>query len=254
MAILRQGLAVYRILLVASGQVSWQQSNLRFQVTLNSVAGSSLLLLLVASCVFLMPPARSAAQDEHRSNGKDGPVPDAKVAEVIKILDSIPGWPMIAFDRNEESLNRANADAQKIEASMEKIAQFDSSVIRVAISQYEADFDKSRRPETDSERLLFLNRFLFKIPETVRRDSPHFSHIGGGGWIPMPPRRLITGIAPSDVRFARWPWLEEKDGTYRFEVHLFGLKYNGPPYPALEIFDYCEKEFGRREIVRKTTE
>jgi len=93
--------------------------------------------------------------------------------------------------------------------------------------------------------LLIVNRFVFVVPPTVRRDSPHFRTFGGQ-WVGMP----ITGDprhpADSDEMDMRWPWSVDKAGQWTLTGTLEG--FVGAPYDPFEAFDYFRTHFQPRAM------
>jgi hypothetical protein len=204
----------------------------------------TLLVFVLIVCV-----VRGGESVEYKENDtktspeqQDTEVVSPEVEEIVRLLEDMPRWPLFPLpDQPEARIARDAAirDAMRIQLACQKIAQYDLDTIRTAISTYDArtPFWKSR------EKLLFLNKFLFDLPETVRCDSEHFPHFVTG-WSGMP----ITGARHNRVAHVRWPWKEGPDGQW-YLIPVHGYTYMGSPYRALEMFDYFRKKFGRRKPV-----
>jgi len=175
------------------------------------------------------------------------------VDKIGGLLRSLPDWPCLPEDGGEKSVAEANADADELERIMEQIATFDTDSLREAVVRYYREIH-SRRTKAVEEHLILLNKFLFNLPERVPRGSRHFEMLCQGG--NLGGRKKVVADAQlfgfnSDELPARWPWYEDFDGRWRFWVTRGmngALITFGPPYAAVEVFDYCLREFGRREI------
>jgi hypothetical protein len=162
-----------------------------------------------------------------------------KYNDVVDIIDSMPFWPAESanpkYDRNDTILK----NIMDIEKKMEIISKYKLTDIRKALIEI-----SKRDRQGDEEKMFILNKYLFNIPKTIKRDSNHFTKFLDG-WDRIP----ITGDRyhpqKTDELSARWPWEEGADGKW----HLIGRDHirNGMPYNAVEKFDYYKKEFGKRE-------
>jgi hypothetical protein len=203
------------------------------------------LLLLLAGPAVAAPPALASevAQIVREDN----------VEEICRLLRSLPEWPAISDPGNEESDALAQAKAEELERIMEEIATFDTDSLREAVVRYDREIHY-RRTKAVEEHLILLNRFLFNLPERVVRSSPHFRMLLQGGGLGG--RKKVVADAQlfgfdSDELPARWPWYEDFDGRWRFWLTRGmngALITFGPPYPAVDVFDYCLREFGRRDV------
>ena len=183
----------------------------------------ALLLFFTLTCVFWI-----AGCTENGGEGEEGD----SIAAVVSLLEEMPHWALLSPDQ------RHTKKWREIELTVRTIAEYDLDVIRAAMATFSVE---SRYGEG---KLYVINKYLFDLPETVRRDSPHFPYIAGE-WSGLP----ITGDSfnprPSDEVSARWPWRQEEDGTWRLTGTFAG--YFGAPYDALAAFDYYRENFGRRE-------
>ena len=169
-----------------------------------------------------------------------------EVGEIIALLEKMPGWPALPAIGNFHRNGLAWEKAVTLEKTVRKIAQYDLDSVREAIKQYRDLIRAEHRPGGD-DNLFILNRYLFDLPQAVRRDSKHFRHFLIG-WRGMPRTGDPKTPKPSDEFSVRWPWKEGKDGRWHFELKRMLLIYMGPPYRPLERFDYFRKHFGPREI------
>lgn len=184
-------------------------------------------------------------------------VREDNVEEICRLLRSLPEWPAISDPGDEKSTAFASAEADKMERIMEEIAIFDTDSLREAVVRYDREIHY-RRTKAVEEHLILLNRFLFNLPERVARSSPffeipHFEMLCKGSGL-LGRKKVVAdaslfGIG-SDELPARWPWYEDLDGRWRFWLSEEDKlrAFIGPPYPAVEVFDYSLREFGRRAI------
>ena len=116
------------------------------------------------------------------------------------------------------------------------VGRYDLDTIREAVRTY------VERGETDSadwrhiERgtLYILNKYLFNVPET----TPAAKWRGFGGW---------TGI-PHHGKYVNEMYPLSYDEKGRITLSGEASSYLGPPYAALEAFDYYRKTYGRRQL------
>ncbi|HIC89497.1 MAG TPA: hypothetical protein EYP04_08855 [Anaerolineae bacterium] len=169
-------------------------------------------------------------------------------AEIVKLLDQMPGWPLAPAVDEPLLLREASRDAAAIEDTMHTIAGYDLASIRKALEVYQARCVTGKAGPWDELKLVALNKFLFDIPSTVRRDSEHFRLLLMG-CRHMP---IVSGDPrdpkPSDEFDVRWPWREGADGKWRFVIPHRLLRYSTPPYDALRTFDQFRQVFGRRAV------
>jgi hypothetical protein len=182
-------------------------------------------------------PNEPRARDPARSAGvaRSVAADDAAVNRVVSLMESMPAWSAVTPDAAERSC---------IERTCREVAAYDKDTIRAAVVRLESPASVARGDFAAREgRLFLLNRFLFDLPISVRRDSPHFQFFFASFWgLPLSGER--GKIDPSDTVACRWPWSDDYQGGLRLEGVCFG--YSGPPYDALRDFDYYRKTFGRR--------
>ena len=177
------------------------------------------------------------------------PAPDSTEAEIIALLQAMPSWERFSVFCEENAYDRERA---QIEATIRRIASYDLDAVRRVLGYYYGLLDSgdgraAEYPMPDFESKVFiLNQFLFQLPKTVRRDSPHFRFFCGG-WMGWPISGESGDPKASDEMDCRWPWSEDRSGRW----HLTGqfLGYMGSIYRGDEPFDYFQKEFGRRRLV-----
>lgn len=159
---------------------------------------------------------------------------DEKENDVLVLLLELPSWPMARLVGKDDAdhLISLREDAEKITAIAARIDTFDLDDIRTGLIRYQQS--DHYRPEM----AFIINQYLFDIPE---KDSPLTRHII--------PAYTTLGAAANSLS-PSWPWKKQADGTLRFEVLSIGLVRNGPPYPAIHVFDEYRERFGRREHPR----
>ncbi len=197
-----------------------------------------LVVVLVWAAVLVFAPSCTPERpdDSRPTQGNGG----AAVDEVVQMLVDMPAWGSFSVygDYGEEEA--------EIERVARAIAAYDLDVIRAAFQRYgdQEWAEPGGAGMWADTKLYVLNKFLFDLPETVRRDSPHFRPFGGWGGLPITGDPLQPD--PSDEMSMRWPWSEDESGTWRLTGRYGGSM--GPPYLAMEAFDFYRKEFGRREV------
>ncbi len=168
----------------------------------------------------------------------DGEPPQAEddrpVEEVLALIDEMPDWASTAS--GDEDV------VERIDSAARRIAAYPTATIRAAFVQCREDVGGQSAYE---RKLYVLNQFLFDLPRTVRRDSPHFSATGGP-WLGAPVSGAERDPQPSDEADMRWPWAADAEGVWRLTGRFFG--YFGASYNYLRAFDYYSANFGRREI------
>jgi len=145
------------------------------------------------------------------------------------MLQKMPDW--TAF-----SLNQAYPQERAaIEQTAQRIAQYDLNTIRAAIAAYLANDGQVLGTAAARGKVLIINKYLFDLPATAPASSSHARTFGGGWW---------GQPVFDDAVCLRWPWSVDDDGTW----HLTGTfgGFTGPPYDALQAFDYYREQFGRR--------
>lgn len=219
-----------------------------------------ILLLCVIPCVAMATYWAGSASGAHGSRQKQvvGDRPGGSVAlversrqvdRIISLLDGIPDWPMLPVVDDGHKTPRVLEQSIALEMGMREIAQYDLDSIREAVKQYR-DLGRSGSRVRASEKLFFLNTYLFALPRTLPRESVHFVHFLVG-WQGMPITGDPRNPQPSDKASVRWPWEADERGRYHFVLDRKLVLYLGPPYPALERFDYYRKNFGPRQPVRE---
>jgi len=162
--------------------------------------------------------------------------------QIVRLLEQMPSWP----GQHEPDAQRK---AQRIEQIMRRIAAYDSDTIREGMAAF---VEKHVRPShwyqgTGEEKLFLLNKFLFELPETLPRNSPHIPYTTCGWWT-NPESRTLHGPDTEDWPYVRWPWTAGPDGEYQLVLAGRIIIHFGLPYDGLRHFDYLRKHFSRRKI------
>lgn len=152
-----------------------------------------------------------------------------EVTEVFLKIKTCPAWSEIGW--------RDAAAKKRILAALHEIGEHDLDTIREAMAKYIRMTELPLRGRAGTEkwsRLYVLNKYLFALPRRATLgEHPFF-----GGWTGVP-------TTPEEVNL-QWPFSYTAKGTLSLVGDFQG--YMGPPYFALEAFDYYRTEFGRRNI------
>lgn len=163
-----------------------------------------------------------------------------QVAELVTSLRAMPDWTGLPY----------GADAPEARSDIKRrgdaIASYETPVIRHAMKLFREEEWKKGGEEgfAADGKLLIVNRYLFALPPTIRRDSPHFRFFGGS-WLCLPISGDPNEPAASDEMDMRWPWSVDEKGVWRL-TESYGA-FSGPSYQPLEAFDYYDEHFGRRQ-------
>ena len=140
------------------------------------------------------------------------PQPGSAEERIVDILRRMPDWTRFSLN-GEYSRERA-----AIEHAMAAISVYDLDTIRSALEYY------SRRgwfvePGRSGQLMAFgkeliLNKYLFALPASVRRESPHFRFFGEGWW-GLPISGESGKPRDTDEMSIRWPWSEDESGRWR---------------------------------------
>jgi len=181
--------------------------------------------------------------------------PDSSMSQVGLIqaeIEAMPDWLSLPDSCRSGGImrwflaRREMRQQRTIEQSIESIAGHSLDNIRAAMERY-------RTTSRDSElmvdaRLMLLTKYLFSLPENVRRDSPLFQYVTSG-WYSQPGSNDGWNPRDSDEISALWPWSKDTKG----ELHLSGRVtdgwigiYAGPRIDVLRRFDYLRQTLGRR--------
>jgi len=174
----------------------------------------------------------------HRQPGI--PVDGDSVKAIVALLEEMPGWKSLS------GKPECHVERSKIEATVRQVAAYDLDEIRAAIECYDRESWEANNGVISSAaqgKLYLLTNYLFDLPETVRRDSPHF-RVFGGGWIGLPISGDQFNPKESDLMSIRWPWSVDANGNWKLTGEFGG--FLGPPFQPLTAFDYWRKAFGKR--------
>jgi len=198
----------------------------------------SRFLLPRLMCLLLVVPAGCSRRDADK-----GTIPamsdHEQVAELLASLRSMPDWTGLPYGAD------APEARDDIKRRADAIASYETPVIRHTMKLFrEEEWKKGAQQGFAADgKLLIVNRYLFALPATIRRDSPHFRFFGGG-WICLPISGNPNEPVGSDEMDMRWPWSVDKEGVWQL-TGSFGA-FSGPSYQPLEAFDYYDEHFGRR--------
>ncbi len=178
--------------------------------------------------------ASALSADEASVRSADEKI-DEKVGEVVRILTDMPDWSALGVS-DEYAVER-----RQIEEAVRRIAAYDLDTIRAAEQLY-----RSSPPMWlgGAAKLFVLNKFIFSLPQTVRRASPHFRLFGG--WMGGPISGDPYDPRDTDEMDMRWPWEADASGEWRLVGRFSG--FMGPTSDSLGEFDYYRQHFGKREI------
>jgi hypothetical protein len=166
------------------------------------------------SVTLMVPPD---LQDPEYARPRLLPAERREVAHVLDILRSMPiPSALLATDRSGR--------ARVVEA-LSEIDRYPGRIVRRAAKEF------YRSEPHPSCKLLVLNRYLFAVPVEPPSNALWFH----SWWIDsdLPPSYILPLIqtADGDLQF---------EGTFRI--------YAGPPYMAIQEFDYFERRFGLRRL------
>jgi hypothetical protein len=152
-----------------------------------------------------------------------------QIVEVIKLIEDSPAWTDIQFgDRSEE----AKKLQQRIVEQMSKVSTYEVHVIRKAIVRYIRNDKNPKFNLPRLSRVFILNRYIFNIPATRQIKHPVF-----GAWNLHP----TNGEEINQM----WPLAFDNTGSIILVGKCSG--YSGPPYKAIQEFDFFYKAFGLRK-------
>jgi len=115
--------------------------------------------------------------------------------------------------------------------SLDALSRYDTPSLREAFAEY---LSESTDQMAHEQQLFLANRYLFNVPEWVNEERS----LGFGGWL---------GIPREDKR-VNLLWPLHRDSSGRLQLLGRSIGYLGPPFLAIDEFDYLEKEYGRRPL------
>lgn len=142
---------------------------------------------------------------------------------IAKLLEEMPDWQGSGGWNPKKREDRF----RRIMEVFQTIDSYDTATIRAGIVCYKGTEDYQLGIPQHG-KLYALNKFLFKWPAV----APDLKY-------PVRP-----GHAPNSEEASSWPF-EVKDGKLFLTGTSHGY-YAGPEYHALEAFDECLREYGRR--------
>ena len=172
--------------------------------------------------------------------------PGSAEEDIVTLLRKMPDW--VAFSHNRDY----RAEEAEIERSVAAIASHDLDTVRAALEYYSTKGWSMNNCSSIGAlaKMMIVNKFLFKLPRVVRRDSPHFRSFGGGWW-GLPISGESGDPRDSDEMTIRWPWSEDEQGKWHLTGRFAG--FTGEQYHPLVAFDYYRAAFGRRDAAQGDT-
>jgi hypothetical protein len=159
---------------------------------------------------------------------------------IIDLLYSMPDWSSFAASDKESEWRCA------IERSMECIVkQRPEDIEAVVIALTNNDLGRPIDSGARESALYLLTKYFFDLPDSVRRDDPHFGAFVSGGY-QQPFWGEPLNPQPSDQLKGRWPWSVDADGKWRLTGTFEGAM--GPPFDPVKSFQYFREHFGVRRF------
>jgi hypothetical protein len=149
--------------------------------------------------------------------------PRDSVREALALLNACPNWSKLT--------HMDEAARARVAEAMKQLDEYPTDGLRAAVREY---VRQNSDPRTADDwlfaRVLALNRYIFNVPEKFPKKWKPF----GAFFLAM----------PGDEAPYLAPWKKDAQGSLCLVGEL--LAYIGPPYRALEEFDYFAARFGRR--------
>jgi hypothetical protein len=169
-------------------------------------------LLMIIAYRHATPPDDPSRDEKH----------ECSVDEVLDLIDKCPPWSSFSADDD--------AVAGRIISSLRELHRCDlDSLRRAIVTLIKREEERGGLGIEPMTKLFVLNRYLFEVPSQESVSEPHF-----GGW-----------HIPTDGEWEdrMWPLSVHEDGMV-----LSGMffSYTGPPYDALDEFDYFRSKYGPR--------
>jgi hypothetical protein len=210
--------------------------------------------LLSAVCVVSVSICLFSCQAKKPHKPIHSPDPnDPNVAAIVELITKMPSWgSLTAFDVSPEDAAKTQATVHQIECAVYNISRYDLSEIRDAMElSLKGVSGDIRKVFAIMPKFLVMNEYLFDLPPTDIRGSQQFWLTGGGFGTPVLPKRPNES-EPNGLIHVRWPWSRDASGDWQLTGRV--VAEEGPPYPALEVFDYYQKTFGKRPNILPPSE
>jgi len=211
----------------------------------------SIRVLLLTACLVAQCVLGASCQPRKSSPAHIPDPNDPNVAAIVQLITQMPRWPINkGGDPNVEQSPKS-----RIEYSVFSISRYDLGDIRDALQMYIALSESPDNDILDKQHKIFIvNRYIFDVPEIVRRDSPHWAFVFTGDDGMPRTMRVRNEPQPDDTINALWPW--SKDASGRLHLTGVGRGYTGAVTPSLRLkeFDYYRKTFGRRPNILPPSE
>jgi len=180
---------------------------------------------LLASCSGQDVPPTEAAEDARPAEADPAPLePGGEIAieEIASKLRECPDWSYARDDRTR----------QRILELLDGIRKYPLDRIRQAVQKIISEDPLGNQ----QDKLFLLNAYLFDLPERLPPKAKYYD----GGYFTL---EKLEKPQPQSID-AMWPLSYGPEGEVRLTGKAFAS--SGPPYPALEAFDYYRKTYGPR--------
>jgi hypothetical protein len=166
---------------------------------------------------------------------------DPEVREIVTLIQKMPDW--CSFSDSAEYPK----ERKEIGKSARQIASHELDKIRTAMEFYRKngyEAEETGCMEVDG-KLLVLDKYLFNMPKTIRRENINFYAIRSG-WIGQPISGEQGNPKDSDELEARWPWTENEKGEWQLTGCYAGFMGQEPD--PMGAFDGFRELYGKRDI------
>jgi len=165
---------------------------------------------------------------------------DCDIARISDLLYVMPDWSSFAMNDKEPEWRFS------IERAFECIARNRIEDIEAVVVAHANDYSGGLYERGARHTKLFLlNKYLFNLPDSIRRDNPHYIAFVAGGYV-----QSLSGQPgnpqPSDELNGRWPWSADETGVWRLTGTFRGAA--GPPYDSVAAFQYFREHYGVRRL------
>lgn len=164
--------------------------------------------------------------------------PSSHREEINRVIATIewPLRPVVAIREPEAEAEEFRQKIRQLQSLLKDLSAYETAEIRQAMLEA-----MSRSSNRGDSKYHLIIRYLFDIPESTRFDSPHARFLRSG----MP-----QGVPCDRETFSSaWPWkVVDRRVEFDQDHEIVILICMGPRIDILEVFDYCQNNFGRRTI------